>query len=288
MKRRLQYLALGLLLLALHACNGAPSQRELALQAELDSLRTQAESKERSLQEFMASMDYIQQNLDLLASKERSIQTSVSAAEGEATPQGTRERIEQSMVEIGDIMQQNRVAIARMERLIKQNNLQATGIQRLVDNLRFQVNQRDSTIVALQGELDTLHISMDSLSIAIVQLDSAYHAQTQSVNEAWYAYGTRQELKENKIITRKGGFLGLGKHSELRDDINTDYFTRIDIRETDRIPVMTTGKGLRFLTPHPHDSYELQRNSKGDVVGIQILSKENFWRTSRYLVVEVL
>lgn len=269
----------------LGACTSTPSERELALQAQLDSLQAQSQRKDSSLNEFIASMDYIQQNLDLLTSKERAVHADVTLATGDDTPQSNRDRIEQSMVEINDIMHQNRVVIARMEKLLKQKELKASGLHKLIDNMRLQVEQRDSTIGQLRVELGGLHYEIDSLSVAMGLLDSAYRAQTKSANEAWYAYGTKRELKENKIITRTGGFLGMGKRTELRDDINTDYFTRIDLSETESIPLMATSKGIRFLTPHPRSSYELERNAEGNIIGIRILDKEAFWRTSRFLVV---
>jgi hypothetical protein len=51
------------------------------------------------------------------------------------------------------------------------------------------------------------------------------------------------------------------------------------------IPVK--GKKPRLLTSHPEGSYEWKEINKGEYYQLSIRTAEDFWSTSRFLVVEV-
>ena len=44
-----------------------------------------------------------------------------------------------------------------------------------------------------------------------------------------------KELKENNVITKEGGIIGLGKTTKLSSDFNKEYFTKINIEKTTSI-----------------------------------------------------
>ena len=71
---------------------------------------------------------------------------------------------------------------------------------------------------------------------------------------------------------------------QLRDDFNPEAFSKVDIRTTEIIPI--DAKKLKIVTSHPKESYELFRNEeKGSIEALQILNPEEFWNSSKYLVV---
>jgi len=203
-----------------------------------------------------------------------------------------RERISQDIIAINDIMAQNRNTIASMGKKLRQSNLKVTEFEKLLQNATRQLEQRDSTINLLKLNLQTLHFSMDSLNLVMdtlsqanLQLSEQVQQQRASMNEAWYAFGSQKELLENGIISRTGGFLGIGKNNELRKDFNADYFTRIDISTTDTIPIFATTKGIEMVTTHPESSYKVIKNERGAIESVVIIDRKQFWRASHYLVV---
>ena len=103
------------------------------------------------------------------------------------------------------------------------------------------------------------------------------------MNSVYYAYGSRKELQDNKIIEKKNGFLGMGKKTELTANINDSYFTKINAKKKTKINI--EGSDLQFVTYHPRSSYKLEVN--GARTTIVILDASQFWKISKYLVVVI-
>ena len=209
-------------------------------------------------------------------------------------PEDGRERIARDIIDINRIMSENHSKLAQLTKKLKASNMKVAEFEKMIKEMTRRVEQRDSTILALRENLESLNFSVDSLTLAVSDLDSVnrelteqLNEQHEQINEAWYAFGSRKELIENKIISRTGGFLGIGKHTELKADMTLDYFTKISIEKTEEIPIFATKKGVEFVTKHPTDSYELVTNDEGAVVTIKIVDKTKFWRQSRYLVVVI-
>ena len=95
------------------------------------------------------------------------------------------------------------------------------------------------------------------------------------MNTAWYVFGTKKELKDQRIV--EGGKV-------LQANFNKSYFTKIDIR-VDKV-VNLYSKSAKILTTHPSSSYTLTRDANKQYT-LRITNPELFWSTSKYLVVVV-
>jgi len=104
------------------------------------------------------------------------------------------------------------------------------------------------------------------------------------MNKAWYAFGTSKELITQGVLTKEGGFIGIGKAAKLKDDFNKSYFTQLDITETNSIPLAS--KKAKLITTHSSNSYKLE-GLKGKIEKLNITNPEEFWATSKYLVIVV-
>ena len=67
-------------------------------------------------------------------------------------------------------------------------------------------------------------------------------AQDKELNTAYYVFGTKKELREQRIL-KSGDVL-------KSNDFNKDYFTRIDLRVTKQ-NVYTQRKSAKLMTDHP-------------------------------------
>ena len=106
--------------------------------------------------------------------------------------------------------------------------------------------------------------------------------QDKALNTAWFVFGTKKELKDQKILTNTGLFK---KGQVLKDsDINKDYFTQVDIRTTKEIKLYS--KDADILTTHPAGSYALEKDDKGQLT-LKITNPKDFWGVSKYLVIQV-
>ena len=95
----------------------------------------------------------------------------------------------------------------------------------------------------------------------------------------------------NAIGTAIGGFTTiqyqqriLEKNEVLRENFNKNYFTKIDIRTERTIPLYS--KSAKVLTPHPTSSYRLEADANKNYT-LHILDPNQFWSTSKYLVIQV-
>ena len=84
------------------------------------------------------------------------------------------------------------------------------------------------------------------------------------------------------MLTKEGGFLGIGKNEELKDDFNKDYFSKIDIREQKSF--LLYAKKAELITTHPKSSYEFM-GADNKVDSLVIKDSEAFWNASKYLVI---
>ena len=92
---------------------------------------------------------------------------------------------------------------------------------------------------------------------------------------AWFVFGTKKELKEQKI---------LDDSEVLCSTFNKEYFTKIDIRIDKEIKLYS--KTAELLTSHPAGSYTLLRDANKRYV-LRITDPQAFWSTSKYLVIQV-
>ncbi|NTU65546.1 MAG: hypothetical protein HGB05_19635, partial [Chloroflexi bacterium] len=71
----------------------------------------------------------------------------------------------------------------------------------------------------------------------------------------------------------------------LIQDFADSSFTQVDITEVKSIPVNT--KDAKLITEHPSESYEFIREGKDKIASLEIKDPAEFWKISKYAVVEL-
>jgi len=104
--------------------------------------------------------------------------------------------------------------------------------------------------------------------------------QDETIHTAWYVFGTKKELKEQKIVSSDGIF---SSQRVLQSDFNKSYYVKIDARKTKAIPLYS--RSAKILTNHPRSSYTLEKENDNFV--LIIVDTKEFWSVSKYLVIEV-
>jgi chromosome segregation ATPase len=167
--------------------------------------------------------------------------------------------------------------------------VKADQLRRTLDNLTQQLDEKDNQLRQLQAELEAKDMQIGELNqqvsaltgnVSHLQEESTQKSQTIStqdkqLNTAWFAYGTKKELKAQRIIED-------GK--VLRSNFNRDYFTKIDIRVDKEIRLYS--RSAKILTAHPQSSYTLAQDANKQYI-LRITNPQQFWSTSKYLVVLV-
>jgi len=277
--------------LALVSC-GQHKKEIAVMQARQDSITQVAEQKNNTILEFIDEMNEIQTNLDSIKAIEKII--SVEKASSVELKTAAKDRIAEDIAQINDLLQKNKALVKSLTNKYKASNAKITELETTIANMTKQMADKDADIASLTAELEALHINVTNLNQQIETItaesaktikekEQAFEEQGNVMNTAYWASGTKKELADKNVIEKEGGVLGLGKTLTLKKDFNRDYFQKIDIREFKQMTL--NAKKAVLLANHPADSYHLTGTNKVD--GLVIDKPDEFWKTSKYLVVVV-
>lgn len=265
---------------------GQQTTDESAIQQERDSLQRIINEKDIELNDIMGTFDEVQEGIRRINEAEGRL----TIAESNPESASNKEVIRENMQFIREAMQQNRDMIAQLKDKLRASSFNAEKLRKTVENLQAQIETQNKRIQELeatlaekdaqleaQGEqINTLNENVNTLTEENNKKADTVASQEKQLNAAWFVFGTKNELKEQKIL-QKGDVLRDG-------DFNKDYFTQIDIRY-DKV-IKFYSKSATILSNHPSGSYQMIKDSKG-LYELHISDPVKFWSTGRYLVVQV-
>ena len=161
-----------------------------------------------------------------------------------------------------------------------------------IHQLETELRNLSHAIIARDRKITELHkiVAVEGIDIAL--LSEAYYEQAvynevlfEIIYTAFFAVGTKSELKEYGILDVKGGFIGIGRVKALSDNASFKFMTVIDIDKTDMIEF--EGKKANLITPHPKESYTITYDNKTNITILGISNKLKFWQETNYLIVEI-
>ena len=287
MKKLLIYAACGAMALA--SCNQNKSINPAEIQN--DSLRAIINARDNEVNDMMATMNLIQQGF-----------AEINAAENRVT--------KENIQFITQRMQENRELIKKLQQQLQETGFKGEEMKKTLVQMTAQLAQKDNELKVLRAELASKNIHIKELDQTIsglntdvsnlktdkanltaakqtletekanLQTESKQKSETIStqdmqLNTGWYVFGTKRELREQRILAD-------GK--VLQGSFNKNYFTKIDIRSTREVKLYS--KSAKLLTAHPSSSYSLTKDAAGQYV-LRINDPQTFWSTSKYLVVQV-
>ena len=261
------------------------SESELAAQREIDSLKAVNANQAKELEDFMDMAAQVEEGFRLIKEAEGRVDIKDGNAEG-----FQKEQIAENMQFIQQTMQQNRDLINQLKHKLSKSDGNLSSLRKHLESLEAEMqaqNQRiqeleaqlanRDQIIAQQGEqINQLNEDVSTLTSENEQKTAEVAAQDKELNKAWFVFGTKSELKEQKILD-SGDVL---KNS----DFNKGYFTQVDIRQQKDIRFYS--KSAKLLTSHPAGTYELVKDEKGEYE-LHITNPQQFWSVSKYLVVLV-
>jgi len=267
------------------ACNGNQTKED-ALKKQNDSLLAVLSTKGTELDDVMSSFSEIQDGFNKINEAEGRVDLNKKTAENASNA----EKIKEDMRFIQETMATNRQKIEELTQRLNKSNHASAQLKKMLANLQSQLDEKTAQLESLQKELEAKNVRIAELDDAVAGLNTDVNnlqsenesksktvaAQDKALNMAWFVYGTKSELKDQKIL-QKGEVLKTG-------DFNKDYFTEIDIRTDKEIKLYS--KGAKLLTSHPAGSYTLVKDAKGQYI-LKITDPNQFWSVSRYLVIQV-
>lgn len=287
--KKLFYILLIPVLLLASGCNQKKIDR---LQAQNDSLRAVGTDKDANISEFVSTFNDIEANLDSIKQIERVIDKDAKAGEVKGS---RKEQIKSDIKYIYELQVKNRAMVESLTKKLGQSGRHSAELQKMINNLNKSIEEKDAQIAVMTDELGKLNIKVQDLNVKVTDLSTNVDnlsaenlkkqadidAKTEALNTAYYVIGTNRELKDKKIITGEGGFIGIGRTKDVMADLNMNDFTKVDITKVNEIPVMK--KKISIVTSHPANSYKIEGDKTVDK--IVILDPAAFWSLSKVLVI---
>ena len=258
------------------------------LKAENDSLLIELTQRDAELDEMMGTFNEIQEGFRQINDAE----SRVDLQRGTITENSSsaKQQIASDIEFITKQMEENKAQIAKLQAMLKSSKNNSAQLKKAVESLTQELVAKQQRIEELQAELASKNIRIQELDAAVSGLAADKESlaaeneakaktvaeQDKAINAAWFVFGTKSELKSQKIL-QSGDVL-------KNADFNKDYFTQIDIRTTKEIKLYS--KRAELLTTHPAGSYELVKDDKGQLT-LKITNPKEFWSVSRYLVIQV-
>jgi len=283
------YTAIVIVLLLTQQCNNAEKEKQIdALKKENLELKRERTENEQKLYNLSEVINYVQANLDTIKQKEKIISTRANN-DIENQP-NAKERITEDITGIYNKLIDNRRKLAKLQSQIGKDASKNKELSQLIDRLNQQMDEKiieienlKTRLETMQGTIFNLEGLVDTLKSISSQQQAIISYQQEELNTVYYAYGTQKELRDNNVITKEGGVLGVGKTRKLKDNLNHQYFTKANKFELKQITL--NAKKIRIVTPHPEDSYKIYGDKPID--SIVITNAMKFWKNSQYLVIEI-
>lgn len=287
MKRTL--LAIGLI--AATASFVGCNQKELEQsKVTIDSLYGVINAKDGEIDGLFSMLNEIEDNLSAINSKYSNVQQ-LRRNNTEGSYDHKKE-ISEQMSSIESMMAANKEKIAQLNSRIGSLGKKNTDLQAYITRLEERSAEQEKQISELLTELENNKVVIKGLNKNVTELtasnqekDEYIAQQLAAANRAWFVVGSYSDLKEAGVVTKTGGFIGIGRKQGTVADMNTEAFTEID-----RTKVTTINIGRKkpqLVTQHPENSYELVADEEDNSITayLRILNPAQFWKYTDYLVI---
>ena len=180
---------------------------------------------------------------------------------------------------------ENESMISELNNAVKLEKNKNSQFATRVTELSTEVAKSNREIYFLREELYSLNSSFEAIFNKYNEQNKKISFLNNKLNEIAYVIGTKSELLDNGVLTKSGGLIGLGKSRKLNSDFNTNYFTFST--KQDLKSIVLGYKSVKLMTSHPSDSYKISKNTNELIDSLLIFNVENFWKNSKFLVLEV-
>lgn len=279
-------------LLLLTSCGPIVLKKDLDAANEVnDSLRVIQAEVEREMNMYLKAINDIQTTIEEIKQKQQIL--TVKKASEDLTA-SDMQQINDDLKSLGTLLEDNRKELQKLRVQAKKSTFHIQELQNTIKILTESLEEESRKVTLLTEELASKNLVLQEMTEQLQTQENDLrlleHETTQqkqqiaqqetALNSAWYAFGSKKELREQGILNRRGTF---SQQRVLENDFNKDYFVKIDVRQTTEIPLYSSR--AKILTTHPTSSYTLERKNKEYV--LVIVDYKEFWSVSRYLVVEV-
>lgn len=263
-----------------------------ALMAERDNTNLMIQQKDSVTNDMENIFNEIETNLKFIKEKRNKI--SMVQSEG---GKNRKQLLVEDVKLMDQMLEESEKKIAELEGKLKKSGLNVKSYEKRLQALSASVESQNIEIAELKKMVEDKNVSLAELNTKVQtmdldikdKVDSINYKQqviverTNVLNTAHVATGTFKQLKEEGILNREGGILGMGSSKEIQENFDSKHFTELDIRQTKTIPL--NAKKAVLISEHPNSSYSLVEEN-GLIAYLEIKDPQEFWRISKYAVIQ--
>ena len=243
--------------------------------------------------EMQGTLDEVQKGLEDLRGKElKAIRTSISVAqEGKSAAAAQRDELKAEIEEIRTAVKANLDKLATLQKSLKASDAKVTSLERLVGELKKQLDEKEATIAALEEKTKELTKTTEELRGTVKEKEEAVQQKEAVIADretqmatAYVLIAPQGALKKAGLVEKKGSVLGLGGNWQRTGQFDETLFKAVDTRTATTFEVPAAPGKARVLSDHPKDSYTLvAAGPKASI--LTVTDAARFWKGSKYLVV---
>lgn len=281
-----------IIMVLLSSCQTKKTKIQIAgLEYSKDSLIQNIHQRDSILSDMMNAFGQIEQSLEYIKTQRKLISSTTDDPE---LAENKKDQIVKDVQTLTAMLETNTKKLNDLSRQLKNSGIKIASLEKRIQDLTIEAENRNNDIIALKSELEKkdfeiaqLNTQVTDLTTTTVAQEGTIQKQTNELNElntAYFTSGTAKELKEKGLVTKEGGFLGLGKIKTLSPSAKNEYFSSYDIRNTFSFPVKA--EEAKLITEHPAGSYKFVKENE-QIASLEISNPKEFYKYSKYIVMEV-
>lgn len=269
-------------MIALAGCSNNEQLQKMTDQHKQDSvLLVQSTQKDSTISGYLGELNQIQENLDRIKAREKIITAN--------SPENKQTMLAE-VKELDEWILANDKKMNNLMGRLKKMDTKNANLENIVTHLTEEMAEKDAEIVSLQDKISCADDSVKTItatfndSIVVIKMVRAEVTDmTTQMNTVYYVSGTMKELKENGVVDKEGGFLGIGRNAKVHSQIDNSKYTQADL--TNLKGISLNGKFKKFITTHPANSYTITSTTDDKADYVSITNPSAFWGESKYMVV---
>ncbi len=271
-----------------------------SLNAERDSLASLVQSasadKDRALQQVIDATRFADQvDAELRQVRGLTSRVGVSTADesGRTQAANVQKDILDRLAQMRQRLNARQSQLNAMLDTLKRARADSSATSQLLADINMRLASRERDIAVFEEEVRKLREENTQLAVEKAVLTDTVKAMDVRENTVYYVVGSKDQLKDDGIVTEEGGSRGLlvvklGKTLVPARSLDRSRFNSADRREMLKIVLPRSDRPYRIVSRHDVNLIEASKKEKdGSFRGeyIVITDPTTFWATSPYLII---
>ncbi len=239
-------------------------------------------------QVYRKSLEEIEESLNSIIEM-RGIVSRNSYEEGK-NRSNQKDKIIEGIQMLNSLLLESDKKIEQLKLRARKGDAESETLNRIINQMERKLENENEKVMTLKSELSKKNFEIEDLTARIDELENEkiklltnYRKLYKESRTVYMAVGTYKELKQKGIIDKEGGILNMGGVPVLSQDFHTEYFKEINMEDNTMIHI--NGKKISLITEHSTGSYEIVQPND-ETAFLHITDPKEFWKASRYLVIQ--